>query len=376
MINIDLPAKTTWGITRSFVVETTSGYDVEYARILCILAKRSTRNLDKQQLRLHTANLYDTILNVTSHQRSNALIIRYSLSAIRDQYLPTNIKSLCLELFAELMLKKDYTPQEVITAVDEIKLYNNQLFESNEYISELQLSHLLFPDNILSEEMIKDFYSSFVVDDFLKWLNKLDLSNNYDFSYNHTNVKFKQLFVPFEYKISKPIATKGIQIDKGSSQGNIAIAYQLPTKERIINNVINLILGGDVFSKLFKIIREEQGLSYNISSYLFANDILVIKGGVNIDKVAQVVLEVETIIEYMAQGDFGSELELAKIKYIENIRRSINHEAFHLKNYTDNYLLHENLNSTKIIEKIENCDINVISDHIQGIKKIGQVIVK
>ena len=120
----------------------------------------------------------------------------------------------------------------------------------------------------------------------------------------------------------KPLFTNGfVREDKDSSQAYFAVGLQAPSYdylERYPVHIFNTVLGGGLSSRLYRKIREEKGLVYDIHSEYHAymeTGALVVSGSSRPDIVFSVVDEVIEILHGMVTGtDPVSEEELWQAK--------------------------------------------------------------
>lgn len=376
MININLPSKKTWGKTRKFYTLLNDKYDQEYARVFTLLNNRMTKNNNKQELDIKLANLYDGKIIVSSYTKGNILIINYSISCILDNFLPMAIANDGIALFDELLQYQKFQPKDIYNAIDELKLSINQSFENNENVASFTLNNNLYPDYTLTEFELTEFYNNFSIDKFEKWQSELSFTESFDFSFNclPESLEYSKISLPFEFY--EPNQFNNYIVKKQTSQCNVCIAFKLPEDDIIINNLINYIIGGDVFSKLFKIIREELSLSYNISSYLKNRNLIIINGGINIDSIDLALSKIEDIINDVKIGKFKQEFELGKIKYLELVKRNQNQPTYLLNFHEDNFLFNQTMTVDDLLNKISQVEYSTVMKYTQDIKKIGQVIVK
>ncbi len=102
------------------------------------------------------------------------------------------------------------------------------------------------------------------------------------------------------------------------TQGKLSMGYVTPitnrTKDFAAMQMLNMVLGGDMTSKLFQNVREKQSLCYSIGSgYYSAKGILLVSAGIDFDKEDHVRREVEAQVEACRRGEITeAELEGAR----------------------------------------------------------------
>ena len=113
------------------------------------------------------------------------------------------------------------------------------------------------------------------------------------------------------------------------AQSKLAIGYRLP-RARLPGSaapLLGLVLGGDSFSRLFKRVREAEGLAYGCSAAVSVeNATLVVQAGIDADKAPRVRELVHTEIAALARDGVGAEeLSLARralLRRLSDVRDS------------------------------------------------------
>lgn len=110
------------------------------------------------------------------------------------------------------------------------------------------------------------------------------------------------------------------------TQGKLCMGFTTPVTNRTADftamQLLNVVLGGGMTSKLFMNIREKQSLCYSISSgYYGAKGILTVSAGIDCDKREQVVNEVLHQLELCRSGDITeAELTAARQALLSSLR--------------------------------------------------------
>lgn len=110
------------------------------------------------------------------------------------------------------------------------------------------------------------------------------------------------------------------------SQGKLCMSYVTPVtvrdKDFAAMQVMNVIFGGGMTSKLFMNVREKQSLCYSISSgYYSAKGIVMVSAGIDFDKEAQTREEVARQLQACCDGDITeAELTAAKESLISGLQ--------------------------------------------------------
>lgn len=106
--------------------------------------------------------------------------------------------------------------------------------------------------------------------------------------------------------------------------------YYTSPKETIHMMVANYILGGPPTSKLFRNLREEKGLCYDVSSTYFQSyGFIMISLGIEPEKKDEALTEIDKVIESIGNGDITTD-EFANLKQnlINGLKTSMDHRNF------------------------------------------------
>lgn len=377
MNNINIKSKKTRTLNKMLFKELDSKYDPLYASIYTLLASKRTKDDNKTELKLKLASLYDARLAVNHKVENNIICINYILSSIKDEYLPINISAEVESLFKSVLNTTKYNTEEVVDACNEILLFLKNYFDNKQNIANQKLEELIFPtENKISYQEMVDFYQNPNIAEIQKWISNIQNfeSTSLNFNYGIDQVEASKTKLNFKYNEYQKV--EDFVIDKGLNQTYLAIGYQLNGSNITLNTIANLILGGGVYSKLFKNVREKYSLSYNIRSTLVSENLIIITGGVNNEKVDQAISEINSQIDRLKALDFEEEFKLAKISYIESIKKSKSNERSYINLYINNYLKDEQRSHDSIIEEIEKIDIHQVLDIFKNLEKLAMVYVK
>jgi predicted Zn-dependent peptidase len=192
-----------------------------------------------------------------------------------------NVLDILLSMVNEPLFKEEDIEKERRVILEEIKMYND-LPSSR---AEAFLSKLLWPGHPLGEDIIGEFST-------VKQItrkNLFDFQNSYykpsnmiiAFSGNYPQNRISRLLEKYKYKesplsaassITSPAELEGIHIKTEHKQlqqsylcaGFRGISYL--SKQRVTIELINVILGANMSSRLFEELREKRALCYDISS--------------------------------------------------------------------------------------------------------------
>lgn len=377
MNNINIKSKKTRSLNKLCYVKIRNKYDPFYANIFCLLnSKRTTKN-SKLELKIKLAKMYDGNLSVTQSIENDILVIRYSLTSILDQFLPESISNEVDELFVEATSTFEFSDKEILEAARELKLYVKNFYDNKQNIANSKLGVLIdCTDSKLSMEEVLEFYQNPDVEATQKWIKNIKNAKFLQLNFNDGNERGEIQSSTLKPTIKDYRLAPNESIELGLDQAYIAIGLKVSSHNLTINNLANMILGGSVFSKLFKVVREEHSLSYNIRSTLQSENLIRISGGVNNEKLELALAEIDQQLKILKQGDFASEFELAKTSYIESLKRSKSSEMAYLSMWSDSYLKGVLRNHHQVIKEIEEASIEDIIKVYRELEKLATVVVK
>lgn len=160
--------------------------------------------------------------------------------------------------------------------------------------------------------------------------------------FKHRYINTNKLLLRVDNKEKKKVTTK--EDVSENLQANLVMIYnigELPEVERHVTmQVFNYIFGsGGLTSKLYKRIREENSLCYNISTlYLKYDELLVIHISLDTANVKRAVSMVKKCLKEMQTGDFlDSDLEDAK----KSISLALDLTSDNNSSLLNNYVFHE-----------------------------------
>lgn len=377
MNNINIKAKKTRTLNKNRFIQINSKYDPFYANIYCLMASKRTNQMSKTDLKVNLANMYDARLSVAQNIENNIINIRYTCTSILDNYLPTEISGQVSELFEQVMLPINFTDEEIIDSSRELSLYIQNYIDNKQNIASNKLSEIINLDsNFLTLDEICEFYQNPNIEATKSWIATVYDAECQTLNFNDGTESFNQEYSSLDYQIKDYQQADDVVVDLGLDQTYIAIGYKISSSDVTMNNIVNLIFGGGVYSKLFKVVREEMSLSYNIRSSLSNENLIKVTGGINNQKVDEALAEIDNQLELLKTGDFKLELELAKTNYIENIKKSKSNELAYISMYGSNYLTHQNRTHASIIKEIEEIELEAVIEVINNITKLGKVLVK
>lgn len=256
-----------------------------------------------------------------------------------------------IDVLTDMVLNSSFTTEELErekgVVLEEIKMY---LDMPSQYVHDL-LNTIMWPDHPLGKMILghKESIMDFTQDKLFEYKHKHYTTDNIVVALagkvDHQAVKEKletimanfsdtgqNEFELFENKQTEP----QIRIfDKDTEQAHLAMglkAFKREHPDRYVLQVLNVILGANMSSRLFQEVREKNSLAYEIHSSLerFADTgALVVSAGVEIKKLEKAVeIIVKELHRFTKELVGGEELRRAK-EYIEgqtvmNLEKTMN----------------------------------------------------
>lgn len=164
-------------------------------------------------------------------------------------------------------------------------------------------------------------------------------------------------------------------IDKKLEQTSVILGFESSGYDDIskfyYTQIMSLILGGGISSRLFQKIREEMGLAYSVGSFnnIFAETgVFSIYAGVSHDNVIKLIKEVKNQLNLFIQNLTDTELQRAKSQVKANIFMAQEKSSYKAEEIAKNYALYQ-----KYIPNEELLD-KIMSSKIEDITNVASVI--
>ncbi|MCK9614322.1 MAG: insulinase family protein [Candidatus Omnitrophica bacterium] len=234
-----------------------------------------------------------------------------------NKNLPVTLDILLDMVFCPRLNINDITKERNVI-LEEIKMYNDLPASRAASI----LDKLVWPDNSLGEEIIGDFST-------VSRIKRADLSNFRDIYYKPSNLviscsgdynrekvlnllkeKIKKIpqSINLKYTAPRPLYGMHVEIEnKKIEQTHLCIGFRSVSylsQQKFVAELINVILGANMSSRLFEEIREKKALCYEISTDVRKyrdSGVFVVHAGLNKDKIkiaiASIFKELEKIKE-------------------------------------------------------------------------------
>ncbi len=350
--------------------------DEIYADVFSTLATRANKHIKRNELKRKLAYLYDASYFVQARSHKNILAIKYTMQAIADIHLPTNINQEIDSLFEKLTIVDEYSDEQIIRAFNEVELYVKRGFENKQNLCTYISANAMFGEQTLKYEGLINLLENPNLDEYRKFVSRLQQTSIVNFAINDD--RFKQNEKHQLEVVAKSINNfEPITVERNLDQAYISERFAINADaSRYAKVLANMIFGGGVYSKLFKVIREEKSLSYNISSSNTSVNSLTVSGGINPLNIDEVYETIDLLLVQLTKGNFDEELKLAKIDIINQLKLAKQSVASQLSMMDTNYLEQNFATTDERIEEVKNVTKEEVLAVFKNMKKLGYVTLK
>ncbi len=197
-----------------------------------------------------------------------------------------------------------------------------------------------------------------VIGDFEPETMKSEIVDNLHFFEGERNV------VPRENIIHHPDKIKRVEETHDIAQGKLAMGYRInipyESDDYLSAFMATIVLGYGGSSKLFKVVREREGLCYTVFARADKfKSILMIYAGVDFDKFEKAESLIIEQVEALKRGDISdNELAIAKKALISNLQSLSDYQNSYINYYYNQYLTGGKLDLDEYIERINSLEKN------------------
>lgn len=329
--------------------------EITYRNMIVNMLCESTRDYpSKRLMTIATEDLYDLYYRGMNYISGRYNVMNFAISFLNEEYTEKGMLDESIKFLSDLIFKPNIERKK-----NEIS-FNNDNFEQ---------AYNLLKDNIISQKENPDGYSkirmleymepnsylSYRSVGYLEDLEKIDSNKLYKYYESILNSDIMDIFVignvnerhikkviennfsniktlkkPSESHFVNPkkarLIPKVIREQQKINQSKLMLGYKIDKMTnfelRYVLNVYSYILGGGPDSKLFKTVREKNGLCYYISSTgQPLNSIMTIKAGINKKDFKKALSLIKSEFYNMKKGKFSDDdIIKAKITYINSLK--------------------------------------------------------
>lgn len=366
------------------IISKKNSADLLHLKVAFDTLKAQTNTLSKQEFKKKRMELFDLRFNSIVADFYNNLIIEHEMSYIDDNYLPNQIREEAFELFKDYYQNKHIDEEELAIVLDAYRLrYKMLKNDFTKYATRITKDKLYeIDENYLTLAKEEELLENITPEVLEKALKEVEFLKQYVFIKTNSEEQFDTELVESndtmynqQYKVEQEFHEEiiDLQID----QAKLNLVYQFDenySREQL--NVFNLIFGGDSFSKLFMNVREQHSICYYVNSQILNRNLLYVKTGVNEENLSLAEELIEEQIRQIIEGDFDTELQLAKQKLISLYNGSRN-DYYTNKNLVEKkIIMGEQADIDTIISSIKVIEKDTIITMANSLKKIKRVVVK
>lgn len=378
-------------ISLAFSVKVKKSEISSFALLSSMLIDSTFKYDEERKLALELSKLYGASLSLQYRFFGDRLVFYILVSYLKKDLIDEDITESIIELLNEVIFeeKRDFTRHfehykdqliERIKYLDtEAYLYaRKELFKKispNSYLANYHYGSLsdakkLRVDDVKKSyvKLIKSPYQIFVqgkiASKYQKLLKNLSLNRNNDLKIGIKKLKFKE-----QNRIDK---------HRKVTQTTILSCYSynpsFDSKERLIASLSNEILGGLSSSYLFRIVREENSLCYEISSSILKNDgLILINAGIKKDDTARSFELIEEIVNTIANDVKQDELDEAKRMMISSLNINADNSLSLFSSRFTRQLNHQDSDYNEDIKLIDKITLDEIKAFLKTLKYRGKI---
>lgn len=346
-------------------------------------SKYNTKQLMHKKLEnLYGANLY---ARVQRHANLNVMgvvftcvdplivkddqLLDQSIHLINDMF--TNREFFSEEIFLE---EKRLLIEQFDGLKDNRRVYAN--YEFSKFFFEGDLYGQPLPGKIedikkVTLEDVKSYYNgAFLNQDVKIYLNG-HIKDHVDKFRNTLTIKekYKDFKIDLSFRKPRPFSHKEEMMKMNQAILKLGYIIDVFRSDELYEAALcfDLILGGYPESRLFKEIREKQGLCYDVSSsYDYYKGVLFISSGVAKDKKDYALKEIKKLVEDFKVNEIThEELAFAKTYIKHQIQSSLDHQSYMTQSMFIKHILKEEITTEQRLKRLE----QVILDDVVNISK-------
>ncbi len=315
-----------------------------------LLTSHTNRILNKTKMNERLESLYGAYFKTRNERFGNLSVISIVLTIadpliVGDQHLFDD----ALDLLNQVIFEHDHFDEDLFleeqrmlieqweTLYDKKRLYAQtkfyeHLFEGDTY--GYPTSGTKKDAKKLTVEKLYDYYQHTFLKNTKKFIVNGRISEDNLKKLESLPLHEEGYQVTFEEKFRGPRDVVAIEEETEMKQAIIKIGYHFP----IFRNddlyhaavLLDTILGGYPESRLFKEIRENQGLCYDISSsYDYYKGVLMISSGVDLMQKDYALRAIKDLVQVMIEkGVTEDELDYAKAYYAHQLKSGLDNQSF------------------------------------------------
>lgn len=370
--------------------------EITIRKVLASLLVQSTKKYNsKRKMTIEAHDLYSARLSVDNSRLGNYINTVFTLNILNDKYTETGNFNKSLEFLNEVIFNPDVedkmfkdknidivmnrTKTELQSLKEDSNTYSLvrtlEAFDSTSPVAYRMMGYLEDLESINGESLY-NYYLDMITNDYVDIAVIGDINEDKVISEIKKYFKLRILKKPqgdFFLPTKRPRARRLFAKETiETTQSKLNIICRLSKLSRYERNyvlpLLNVILGGGIDSKLFKIVREKNSLCYYVySKHKKLDEILLIRTGINRENYQKTLKLIEKILSDIKKGKFvEDDINIAK-QFFETSFDAIEEDP---NTVIDMYLGTVYLDADDIEEKRKNIARVTKSELVRVAKKI------
>lgn len=364
--------------------------------LLVLLANSNQEFPVENEFVTRLCELYCTTFSARLNRRGNTSTIVFSSSIINSKFLQEDVNLLkeCFHIMETSILKPAFTEKKFNRTIKNALERNERLFNNKKFYAEYQYNRLILEnspflfdikkfseclkkltldDVILAyKRLLTKKRSLYIVgditeDEIKEAYGKVNLGLNYDYPLDYMYLFPKRNLIVKKSEESLPINQSHLYVGYVSDiRGNDPRSFTV--------SLMCNMLAGTQYSSLFQVVRNQNGLAYNIDiSCDHEEGIITIYAGIDEENYDKTLLLIEQIIKEYQDGKINQNIfEICKKDILNNLKKAddnINQYITYLRNETmkldyysfnDRYSQYEKITIDDVTEVINHFKLNTI----------------
>lgn len=303
----------------------------------------------RQKLNQKMEELYGAYIKVRTERMANLSVMSLVLTCVDPNIVKDDsLLDQALALFHEVIEEERIFNEDVFN--DEKRMLIEQwetLKDKKRAYAREQFLHHFFGDDLyaypisgtlrdikkLKLEDVESYYKDMITNQ-VKYIVINGRTDQLDLGHIESMLgKTKALNIPFVTTFREPREVTYVTENTKMQQAIVRMGYILKIyrHDKLYDAAVLLdtILGGYPESRLFKIIREQEGLCYDIASgYDYYKGVMMISSGIDVSKLDHALKQIEALVEQLKnEGITELELTHAKAYYIHQLKTSLDSQS-------------------------------------------------
>ena len=305
-----------------------------YVELLYLTTKNYKTKIDRY---IKQEELYNTSLNISCRRYGHENILDYAIEYLNPKEVKDDYTEDVIDFLFDIINNPLFDESKLKEIKDKLIYSYKQKLERPATLADMNAEDLYFENDLDKVQFIvdEDTVNSITMDQIKNKYNEI-INNSAIDIYVLGNIddsivdiidkknNLKSIDIDFEYFIDNPTTDKvkeKTEIKKDIKQAQIVMLYNAPKFDyrlfRVIVLYITILGNNSLSSRLFKTVREDNQLCYNIQSYYDATDsyvgICTSVDNKNVEKTLKLINEVyDSMVEITDE-----ELEKAKAKILK-----------------------------------------------------------